>query len=76
MLSEMTYIWRGQETVAQWVALQPPFEVYSREKGNERGRRSMEAWWLQEAKDKQLRATLAGVSWESKRRRRLGESGM
>ena len=30
MQSEMTYIWRRQETVAHWVALRPLFEVCAR----------------------------------------------
>ena len=72
--SEMTYIGRQKATVAQGVELQPIFEVCAGEKVYEGGGRSREAWWRQEATDKQLWATLVGVSRESKRRRRLGES--
>ena len=73
---EMAYIWRRQATVSQWVELRPIFEVCAGEKVYEGGGRSREAWWRQEATDKQLWATLVGVSRESKRRRLLGESAM
>ena len=68
-----TYIGRRQTTVAQWVALRPTFEVCNGEKGYKGGGLRKEAWWRQEATEKQLWYTLAGVSQEASRRRRQGE---
>ena len=73
MQSVMTCIGIRQVTVAQWVKLRPIFEVYAGEKGCERGGRRVEACWLQEATEKQLWDTLAGVSREAKSRRQQGE---
>ena len=70
---EITYIGILQATVAQWVALRPIFEVCAEDKGCEGGRRSREACWLQEAAEKQLRATLVEILWEAQMRRRRGE---
>ena len=66
----MTYIGIQQATVAQWVALQPIFEVWSGETGYEGGGHSREAWWRQEAVDKQLWETLEEILWEARSRRR------
>ena len=71
--SVITYIGRRQTTMAEWVALRPLYEVCAKEKGYEGGGRRREAWWRQEATEKQLWATLAGISQEDKRRRQLGE---
>ena len=62
---------RWQATVAQWVALRPLFDVYSRGTGYTGGGRRREAWWQQEATKIQFRATLAD-SQEAKRRMRIG----
>ena len=70
---EMTYIEIRQANVAQWVALRPIFEVCAGEKGYKGGRRRREYWWRQEETEKKLRYNLAGVSWETNRRRKLGE---
>ena len=67
------YIGIRKATVAQWVTLQPILEVCAGEKGCEGGGLSREAWWLQEATEKQLQATLERISWEEKKRRRLRE---
>ena len=69
--SAMTYIGRRQATVAQWVALRPLFGVFAMEKGCEGDGCRREAWWRQEAIEKQLWATLAGILREAKRRRRF-----
>ena len=69
----MTYIGRQQATVAQWVALRLLSEVCEREKGYGGVELRREAWWLQETTEKKLWATLVGISWEAKRRRRFGE---
>ena len=45
----MTYIWRWQATVAQWMALRKIFEVCAGEKGYEGGGRRRDDWWRQEA---------------------------
>ena len=74
MQLSMTYIGKQQATVAQWVALQPIFEVCAEEKGYEGGKHRREAWWRQEAIEKQLRSTLAGILQEAKRRRLVGET--
>ena len=37
------------------------------------GGRRRDAWWCQEATEKQLWDTLAGILWGAKRRRQLGE---
>ena len=66
-----TYIWRQQANVAQWVALHPLFEVCERETGYEGGGRRREAWWRQEASEKQLWATLA----DSRETKRMSNSG-
>ena len=55
---EITYIGILQATVAQWVALRPIFEVCAGENGYDGGGLRREAWWRQEASEKQLRATL------------------
>ena len=70
----MNYIGRLQATVAQWVALCPIFEAYTEDNGYEGGGSRREAWWRQEAIEKQLWATLPGISLEAKRRRREGEN--
>ena len=70
----MIYIGIWKATVAQWVALRTRFKVCAGEKGYEGGGNMREAWWRKEATEKQLRATLSGISRESKRRRKLGES--
>ena len=69
--SARIYIERWQETVAQWVALSPLFEVCSRETGYAGGEQRRKEWWRQEVTEKQLWATLAD-SQEAKRRRRIG----
>ena len=74
--SEIIYIVRQQATVSQWVALRSMFEVCAREKGYKGGGRRREAWWRQEATEKQLRATLAGILREAKRMRRVGDNVM
>ena len=56
--SERIYIERRQATVAQWVALRPLFEVHARETGYKGGGCRKEAWWRQEATEKQLWSTL------------------
>ena len=68
------YIERRQEIVAQWLVLCPLFEVCEREKGYEGGGHRREAWWCQDAKEKQLWATLED-SREAKGRRIGGEMG-
>ena len=70
----MTYIVRRQKTVEQWVALRPLFEGREREKENEGGELRREAWWSQEATEKQLQATLSGISRDAKRRSSKGEN--
>ena len=65
------HIEQRQETAAQWVALRPLFEVCARDTGYEGGGLRKEAWWLQEATEKQLRATLV-ESREAKGRRSIG----
>ena len=74
--SAMTYIGIRQATVAQWVVLRSLFKMCAREKGYEGGGRRRGAWWRQEAAEKQLRATLSGISREDKRGRIFGESVM
>ena len=74
--SAMTYVGRRKATVEQWVALRPILKVCAGEKNYNAGRHRREAWWRQETKNKQLRSTLAGISREVERRRRLGESVM
>ena len=74
--SAMIYIGIRQATVAQWVALCPLFEVCAMGKGCEGGGRRREDWWRQEATEKQLWSTLAGILREAKRRRRGGENFM
>ena len=65
----MTYIAILQVTAAQWVALRPIFEVFTGEKGYERGGLSREAWWCKEVAENQRRATLEEILKESKMRR-------
>ena len=72
----MTYIGRRKATVAQWVALRPLLEVCAREKGYEGGGCRRASWWRQEAKEKQLWSTLAGILQDDNRWRRFGESVM
>ena len=43
------YINKRQATVAEWVDLQPIFEVCVKEMGYEGGGRFQERWWLQVA---------------------------
>ena len=45
--SARIYIEQRQETVAQWVALRPLFQVCTREIGYEGGERRRKAWWRQ-----------------------------
>ena len=68
----MNYIGRRQTTVAKWVAIRPLFEVCAREIGYKGGGNRWEAWWCQEAKEKQLWSTLE-ISQEAKMRRSAGE---
>ena len=74
--SEMTYVGGRQANVEQWVALRSLFEVCEGGKGYEGVGRRTDAWWRQEAMEKQLRKTLAGISREAKRRRREGDNSM
>ena len=52
--SEMTYTGRRKETVAQWAALRPIFEVCAGTTGYKGGGYRIEAWWHQGATYKQL----------------------
>ena len=71
MQSERNYIGRQQANVDQWVAVRPIFGVFAREAGYEGVGSIREAWWRQEASEKQLRATLEDLR-EAKRRRSGG----
>ena len=62
---------RRHATLAQWVAMRPLFEVCARETGYGGGGSRREAWWRQEAIEKQLQDNLAD-SQEAKGRRRIG----
>ena len=53
-----TYIDRSQETMVDWVALQPFFYLCARETGYDRGRNLQETWRIQASSEKQLRVTL------------------
>ena len=66
MQSEIIYIVRQQATVAQQVALRPIFELCADNTGYKGGGCRRQAWWHQGAADKQLRAILEEVSWESR----------
>ena len=57
--SVRTYIEQWRATVAQWVALSSSIEMCTRETGYVGGGCRREAWWCQEATEKQLRATMA-----------------
>ena len=46
--------------MAQLVALRPLFEVFASETGYKRGERRREAWWIQEAKEKNF-----GPPWQT-----------
>ena len=75
MQSEMNYIWRRQAIMAQWVALHLLFEVCARGKCYGWDGRRKEAWWRQEATEKQLWATTIGIQRVAKRRR-IGEENV
>ena len=62
--------------MAHWVALHPLFEVCAKEKGYEEVGHRREAWWRQEATEKQHRATWTEILQESKRKRKFGQSGL
>ena len=66
----MTYIGIQQATLAQWVALQPIFDVCAGETGYEGGGCRREARWPQEVADKQLWATLEEKFLEAKSSRK------
>ena len=55
--------------MAQWVALWPVFDVYTREKGYEGGGLRGGAWWYQEASETHLRTTLDEILLKYMRRR-------
>ena len=74
MQPTMTYIGRWQATVTQWVALHPLFKVFLRDKGYEGCGSRREAWWRQEAIERQLRVALERISCEAKSRSRCGEN--
>ena len=57
----MTYIGRRQATMEHWVELRPIFEVCADEKGREGESCRREAWWRQEAAEKQLREILEEI---------------
>ena len=63
------YIGIWQETVAQWVALQPIFEVCAGKTGYWGGGHRREAWWRKGAEYKQRWATLEENSQEERSRR-------
>ena len=69
-----TYIGRRQATVAEWVALGILFGVCVRETWYKRIGRIWYAWRCQEATEKKLQSTLAGILWEAKRRSKCGEN--
>ena len=62
MQTSGTYIGRRQGTVAQWVVLQPIFEVCAQEQGFEVGKRQRKLLWRQEAPGEVLRAMLVEAS--------------
>ena len=68
MQSARTYIGIQQATMAQWVALRPLFEVCARETLYKGGGHKRDAWWRQEAPEKQIRATLADLRKDKRRR--------
>ena len=70
------YIEQQQATVAQWVALHPLFEVCARETWYEGGGLSRKVCWCQEARRKQLCATLEELREDKRRRSRGGEIGI
>ena len=59
--SEMTYIWKRQGIVAQWVALRPIFDACAGEKGYEGGGHRRDTWWQHDTAEMQLRETLAEI---------------
>ena len=76
-----TYLYRRQEIVAEWVTLQPIFEVCVRQTGYKGGENLWEPWWRQAAAEKQLKVTLEEISatarerWQRKFSRRDGGEG-
>ena len=56
-----TYIYKRQETLAEWVALRPILEVYDKETGYKGrvGRRGL--WWWQKAAWNQLSVMLEDI---------------
>ena len=59
------YINRSQAAVAEWVALQPIFEVYSKETVYEGGGRLREQWWRQTALEWQPNTTIK-IFWQQR----------
>ena len=59
------YINKRHATVAEWVALQPIFEVCTNEIGYEGGGRLRDMWWRQAATEQHLKATLKEISAEA-----------
>ena len=64
--SEMTYTGRRKETVAQWAALRPIFEVCAGKTGYTGGGSRKYAWWIQGVTDKQFLETLEEISQETR----------
>ena len=64
------YINRRQETVAEWVALQPMFKVYAKDTGYEGGGKLSEKWWRQMDAERKIQTMLKEISEEVWQRRR------
>ena len=63
------YIYRWQEKVTEWVALNPILEVCDKETGYEGGGRLREPWWRETAARKQLSDTLKEILEAARDRR-------
>ena len=68
------YSERRKANVAEWVALQPIFEVFAKDTGFEGGGRARGQWWRQTAAERHLKTTLKDISSATRERRRQ-ESG-
>ena len=65
-----TYVDMRHMTVADWVALQPIFDVCARDMGYEEGGRLWVPWWRKAAAKKQLKVKIEAISEVARVRRR------
>ena len=65
----ITYVYRRQETVAEWVVARTILDVCSIDTGYKGGGRLRVMWWRKKAEEYQIRVTVEAILEEARVRR-------